>query len=60
MRVGFQARIGVDSLVAGPPDPMRLEGVRLGLDAVLGDDDASDTGGRVGRNARIGRDTVLA
>jgi phage tail-like protein len=60
MRVGFQARIGVDSLVAGPSEPMRLENVRLGLDAVLGDADAGDPAGRVGRNARIGRGTVLA
>jgi hypothetical protein len=60
MRVGFQARIGVDSLVAAAPPPMRLEGVRLGLDSVLGDADEGDPGGRVGPNARIGRDTVLA
>ena len=60
MRVGFQARIGVDSLVAAAPPPMRLEGVRLGLDSVLGGADEGDPGGRVGTNARIGRDTVLA
>ena len=60
MRVGFQARIGVDSLVAGATPPMRLEGVRLGIDSVLGDAAEGDPGGRVGASARIGRDTVLA
>jgi len=60
MRVGFQARIGVDSLVAGAPPPMHLEGVRLGLDSVLGGAGDDDPGGRVGTSARIGRDTVLA
>ena len=60
MRVGFQARLGVDSLVAGPPEPMRLEGAQLGLDAVLGDPDAGDPAARLGRSARIGRETVLA
>jgi phage tail-like protein len=60
MRVGFQARIGVDSVVAGAPPPMRLEGVRLGLDSVLGDAGEDEPGGRVGKTARIGLDTVLA
>lgn len=60
MRVGVQARIGVDSLVAGPSEPMRLAGVRLGLDSVVADTDAGDPAGRVGKSARIGRGTVLA
>jgi phage tail-like protein len=59
MRIGFQARLGVDSLVAGAPPPMRLAGVRLGFDSFLGDADQESPGGRVG-SARIGRDTVLA
>jgi hypothetical protein len=59
MRVGFQARVGLDTLVAGGPEPMRLGGVQLGRDSVLGDPDALDRAGRVGRNARIGRSTVL-
>jgi phage tail-like protein len=61
MRVGFQARLGIDSLVAGPSEPMRLEGgAQLGLDSVLGDSDAGDPVGRVGKSARVGRGTVLA
>jgi hypothetical protein len=30
MRVGFQARLGVDSIVGGPPPPTRLGDVPLG------------------------------
>jgi phage tail-like protein len=37
MRVGYQCRVGLDSIVAGPPPAMRLgEGFTLGSDAVLG------------------------
>jgi phage tail-like protein len=37
MRVGYQARVGIDSVVAGPPPSMRLgEGSTLGTEAVLG------------------------
>ncbi|MEZ4447691.1 MAG: hypothetical protein R3B72_51925 [Polyangiaceae bacterium] len=49
MRVGFQARIGVDSIVAGPPAPMVLES-RLGLYTTLGDDPEAP--------ARVGRATI--
>lgn len=58
MRVGFQARIGVDSIVAGPRPPMVL-GTQLGVTSVLGGVPASEGAVRVGafavgRGARIG------
>ena len=54
MRVGFQARLGVDTLVAGPPASLRL-GVRstLGADAALGGNAAL----RVGERTRLGMTT---
>jgi phage tail-like protein len=58
MRVGFQARVGIDSIVAGPPPPMALAGTVLGKDSYLGDDDDSDAG-RLGKRARVGRDAIV-
>ncbi len=58
MRVGFQARIGIDSIIGGPPEPMSMAGTHLGLDSVLGDGDGEHLG-RVGQHARIGLDTVI-
>ncbi|HUS15473.1 MAG TPA: phage tail protein [Chloroflexia bacterium] len=66
MRVGFQARIGIDSIVAGPPEPMALTGSVLGLNSVLGSpggspqDEGAAKAGRVGQSARVGRDTILS
>jgi phage tail-like protein len=59
MRVGFQARIGVDCIIAGPPPPMNLTGVVLGLDSYLGTEESDGQGGRVGKYSRIGQDTIL-
>lgn len=59
MRVGFQSRIGIDSIVADPPEPLALSGSWLGLDSFLGADAGDDGAGRVGANARLGRDTFL-
>jgi hypothetical protein len=35
LRVGFQARIGIDAIVGGDPPPLRLGPSRLGLDSQL-------------------------
>jgi phage tail-like protein len=59
MRVGFQARIGVDSIIAGPPEPLSLEGTILGIESYLGDDETQGRVGRVGTHGHIGYDTVL-
>lgn len=59
MRVGFQARIGIDSIVAGPPPPLSLEGTTLGIESFLEDDETGGTGGRVGSHGHIGYDTVI-
>lgn len=59
MRVGFQARIGVDSIVAGPPDPMVLGDVRLGYSTYLADANEDEPAGRLGSQARVGIDTIL-
>lgn len=61
MRVGFQARVGIDSIVAGPPAPMSLSGAVLGHDSYLGDDDETDGAptGRVGKHAHVGHDAIV-
>lgn len=59
MRVGFQARIGIDSVVAGPPEPLSLEGSILGVESYLGDDETQGRIGRVGVHGHIGQDTIL-
>jgi hypothetical protein len=56
MRVGFQARLGIDAVVAKGPPPLRLDGTRLGHDSYL--DDAPE-GTRLGARARLGQDTVV-
>jgi phage tail-like protein len=57
MRVGFQARLGIDAIVADGPPPLRLDGTELGRDSYL--DDAPGGGGRMGSRARLGQDTVV-
>ncbi|MEO8018368.1 MAG: PA14 domain-containing protein [Pseudomonadota bacterium] len=57
MRVGFQARLGIDAIVANGPPPLRLDGTRLDRDSYLGD--ARD-GARVAERARLGQDTVVS
>jgi phage tail-like protein len=59
MRVGFQASIGIDSIIGGPSAPMSLAGSVLGLASVLGAADGDDPVGRVGNRARLGQGTVL-
>lgn len=63
MRVGFQARIGIDTIVAGAPTPTLLgETPSFGIDLVLGGDPTGRIGNlsRVGRTARLGQGTVDA
>jgi hypothetical protein len=57
MRVGFQARLGIDAIVANGPPPLRLDETLLGRDSFLAD--AAPGGGRVTARARLGRDTVV-
>lgn len=40
MRVGVQARVGIDSIVAGPGPALRLGSIELGRDSYLGGEDA--------------------
>jgi len=47
LRVGVQARVGLDAVVARRPAPGRLDGTRLGATAVLGM--ADETADRIGR-----------
>jgi hypothetical protein len=56
MRVGFQATVGVDTIVGGPPEPMRLGEALLGSRATL----PPPLGGavRVGQDARVGGATI--
>lgn len=56
-RVGFQATIGVDTVVSGPPPALRLEETRLGWTTHLAD--APGDAGRVGQRSRIGQSTIL-
>jgi len=56
MRVGFQARLGIDTIVVGPPAPLDLDQATLGLDSYLGDDPTTNHQSRVGKQARLGQD----
>jgi len=54
MRVEFQARLGIDTVVAGPPLETRLrEGMALGEDRPL----AGPSPGSIGENSRLGTTT---
>jgi hypothetical protein len=60
LRVGIQSRLGVDAIVAGPPQPSPL-GAGDALDRTLYlADDPPAAPGAVQRRARIGIDTRLA
>jgi hypothetical protein len=60
LRVGVQAVLGLDAIVAGDRDTISLDELgRLGLDArTAGEPD--DEPGAVGRHGRLGVDTLLA
>jgi phage tail-like protein len=54
MRVGFQARIGIDAVIAGPPMASKLgEETILNTEAALG----GQPSGRIGERSRIGQTT---
>jgi hypothetical protein len=58
MRVGFQARLGIDAIVADGPPPMSLDGTTLGRDSYLAGESSATA--RVGTTARVGRDAVIS
>jgi phage tail-like protein len=57
LRVGFQSTVGVDTIVGGPPSPLRLGGARLGQDATLGGGHRRVN--RIGDGSIVGNTTVL-
>jgi phage tail-like protein len=59
MRVGLQSSIGLDSYVAGPPEPMALTGSVLGLNSYLGEEPGERGASRVGQRALLGSETIL-
>jgi hypothetical protein len=59
LRVGLQARIGVDTIVAGPPEPMQLGETSLGLASSLGLAEGEEGISRAGQGARLGRNLVI-
>ena len=56
MRVGYQARLGVDAIVGEGPPPLHLDGTTLGRDSYLGGDSAA----RVGAGSRVGHNAVIS
>jgi phage tail-like protein len=57
MRVGFQARLGIDAIVADGPVPLCLDEQALGRGTYLAD--LPGKAGRVGDRARVGKDLVV-
>jgi len=62
MRVGFQARLGIDAIVAGPHEPGMWDDPReLGVDTVLASSGARSAPiDRIGSSARVGSGATLA
>lgn len=58
MRVGFQARVGLDTIVAGPREPFALDVSRLGLDSFT-NDTYRDGAARVAYRSAVGQTTRL-
>jgi phage tail-like protein len=57
MRIGFQARVGIDTVVAGPPTSTTLgELTAFGSEMILG----GAVPGRIGEQSRIGQTTRLS
>lgn len=54
-RIGFQSRIGIDTVVAGPFPPARLASITSEADLVLGGEPA----GRIGERSSVGQTTRL-
>jgi len=55
LRVGFQARLGIDAVVAGGTEDIRLGAATLDADDVIGGEPA----GRIGEQSRIGIGTRI-
>lgn len=55
MRVGFQARLGIDTVVAGPDEPTALNTFATGAGMLLG----GDAPGRIGARSQIGNTARL-
>jgi phage tail-like protein len=55
MRVGFQARLGIDAVVGGSREDIRLGSAKLDGDAVIG----GEAVGRIGTQSRIGIGTRI-
>ena len=55
MRLGLQARLGVDAVLAGPPTPTPLDAPGTGADLVLGGEPPA----LLGADSRLGRTTYL-
>jgi phage tail-like protein len=55
-RVGFQSRVGIDTIVGGPIQPTPLSEAASGAGGLVL---AGDPPGRIGRRSTIGIDTVL-
>jgi phage tail-like protein len=57
MRIGFQARVGIDTVVAGPPPSTRLgELTAFGSEMILG----GAAAGRIGEQSRLGHTARLS
>jgi phage tail-like protein len=59
MRVGIQSRLGIDSIVAGPPPPLMLDQSRLGLNSYVADPDPGKVKSRLGQIAHVGMNTII-
>jgi phage tail-like protein len=60
MRVGAQARVGIDTIVAGAPNEPMLDGKRLGDDTIVAEDTSRRRGGTVvGERAFLGKTTSV-
>lgn len=61
MRVGQQATLGVDTILAGPPPALTLEMAQpLGSDTILADARRGRPGAAIGQDAQIGKRADLA
>jgi hypothetical protein len=60
MRVGLQARLGVDAIVAGPPVPLALGSTQpLGMIGALARPGGELPAGQIGADASVGRSVII-
>jgi hypothetical protein len=61
MRVGFQARLGIDTIVGALPDFVLGEAAQLGVDMQLGQSpDRPAVSSAIGQDAKVGQHATLA